>query len=249
MMLANKTLSARQTAATGAGRMVRCASQPSRRVRVQAAQEEVQLSGVVFQPFSAVQSELAVVDKTNAQVQSFARVNFVDVCEAAINEQINIEYNVSYVYHSLYAYFDRDNVGLPGMASFFKAASEEEREHAELLMEYQNVRGGRVRLASIIQPEVDFNHAEKGDALYAMELALSLEKLNFQKLRELHDVASDANDAQMCDFIEGTLLAPQVKSVKQVAEFVSQLRRVGKGLGVWEFDRKLAADVAAGLVA
>ncbi|WIA08654.1 hypothetical protein OEZ85_008081 [Tetradesmus obliquus] len=229
--------------------MVRCASQPSRRVRVQAAQEEVQLSGVVFQPFSAVQSELAVVDKTNAQVQSFARVNFVDVCEAAINEQINIEYNVSYVYHSLYAYFDRDNVGLPGMASFFKAASEEEREHAELLMEYQNVRGGRVRLASIIQPEVDFNHAEKGDALYAMELALSLEKLNFQKLRELHDVASDANDAQMCDFIEGTLLAPQVKSVKQVAEFVSQLRRVGKGLGVWEFDRKLAADVAAGLVA
>jgi ferritin heavy chain len=50
----------------------------------------------------------------------------------------------------------------------------------------------------------------QGDALYAMELALSLEKLNFQKLRELHDIASDANDAQMCDFIEGTLLAPQV---------------------------------------
>lgn len=32
----------------------------------------------------------------------------------------SIEYNVSYVYHSLYAYFDRDNVGLPGMAAFFK---------------------------------------------------------------------------------------------------------------------------------
>ncbi|KAF6251063.1 ferritin-like superfamily [Scenedesmus sp. NREL 46B-D3] len=135
------------------------------------------------------------------------------------------------------------------MAAFFKAGSEEEREHAELLMQYQNMRGGRVRLASIIQPEVDFNHAEKGDALYAMELGLSLEKLNFQKLRELHDVASDANDAQMCDFIEGTLLAPQVQSVKQVAEYVSQLRRVGKGLGVWEFDRKLKADVDAGLVA
>lgn len=73
----------------------------------------------------------------------------------------SIEYNVSYVYHALFAYFDRDNVGLPGMASFFKAASEEEREHAELLMEYQNTRGGRVRLASIIQPEMDFNHPEK----------------------------------------------------------------------------------------
>jgi ferritin heavy chain len=37
--------------------------------------------------------------------------------------------------------------------------------------------------------------------------------------------------------------------VKQVAEFVSQLRRVGKGLGVYEFDRKLADLVAAGGVA
>lgn len=40
-------------------------------------------------------------------------------------------------------------------------ASEEEREHAELLMEYQNKRGGRVQLQSIITPESEFNHAEK----------------------------------------------------------------------------------------
>lgn len=42
-----------------------------------------------------------------------------------------------------------------------QAASSEEREHAELLMEYQNKRGGRVRLASILMPEKEFNHAEK----------------------------------------------------------------------------------------
>jgi Ferritin-like domain len=73
----------------------------------------------------------------------------------------SIEYTVSYVYHALFAYFDRDNVGLPGMAAFFKAGSEEEREHAEQLMEYQNLRGGRVRLSSMLQPETEFGHAEK----------------------------------------------------------------------------------------
>ena len=31
--------------------------------------------------------------------------------------QINIEYNISYIYHSLYAFFDRDNIGLPGKPS------------------------------------------------------------------------------------------------------------------------------------
>lgn len=40
---------------------------------------------------------------------------------------------------------------------------------------------------------------------------------------------------------EGDLLADQAGSVKEFAEFVSQLRRVGTGLGVFEFDRKLQA--------
>lgn len=40
-------------------------------------------------------------------------------------------------YHSLYAFFSRDNVALPGIAAFFKKESEEERGHAELLMDYQ----------------------------------------------------------------------------------------------------------------
>lgn len=32
----------------------------------------------------------------------------------------SIEYNMSYVYHSMHSYFARDNVGLPGFAAFFR---------------------------------------------------------------------------------------------------------------------------------
>jgi len=39
----------------------------------------------------------------------------------------------------------------------------------------QNIRGGRVKLSGIVSPEMEYNHPEKGDALHAMELALSLE--------------------------------------------------------------------------
>lgn len=53
----------------------------------------------------------------------------------------------------------------------------------------------------------------QGDALYAMELALSLEKLNFQKLRQLHAVADANGDASMADFVEGELLGEQVGGV------------------------------------
>ena len=111
----------------------------------------------------------------------------------------------------------------------------------QLLMDYQNLRGGRVKLQPIMMPEADFHHPEKGEALYAFELALSLEKLNFQKLRRLHQIAEAAGDPQMCDFVEGDLLAEQAEAVKAAAERVAQLRRVGLGLGVYQFDQELLA--------
>ena len=40
---------------------------------------------------------------------------------------------------------------------------------------------------------------------------------------------------------EGDLLADQANSVKECAEYVSQLRRVGTGLGVFQFDQQLGA--------
>lgn len=205
------------------------------------------LTGVVFEPFTEVQNELVQVSKNSTQ--SFARQRFEDACEAALNEQINVEYNVSYIYHALFAYFDRDNVGLPGFAKYFKEASDEERTHAEMLMKYQNMRGGRVKFQSILMPVMEFDHPEKGDALYAMELALSLEKLTNEKLLSLHSVAQQCNDAQMTDYIEGNFLAEQVQAIKQVSEYVAQLRRIGKGHGIWHFDQMLFQGAGAGGVA
>ncbi|CAN6300811.1 unnamed protein product [Urochloa humidicola] len=200
------------------------------------------LSGVVFQPFEEIKGELALVPQSSDK--SLARQKFVDECEAAINEQINVEYNASYAYHSLFAYFDRDNVALKGFAKFFKESSDDEREHAEKLMKYQNKRGGRVRLQSIVTPLTEFDHPEKGDALYAMELALALEKLVNEKLYNLHAVATKCNDPQLTDFIESEFLADQVEDIKKVSEYVAQLRRVGKGHGVWHFDQKLLEEEA-----
>jgi ferritin heavy chain len=76
-----------------------------------------------------------------------------------------VQYNISYVYHSMASYFDRDNVSLPGLAKYFRDQSAEERGHAQLLMDFQNTRGGRVALQAIIPPETEFNDATKGDAL------------------------------------------------------------------------------------
>lgn len=70
----------------------------------------------------------------------------------------------------------------------------------------QQVRGGQTRLAHITAPQSDFGgDGSKTDALHAMELALSFEKLNFQKLKELQAIAEKNSDAQMSDFVEAML--------------------------------------------
>merc|ERR1711982_189156 len=51
--------------------------------------------------------------------------------------QINMEFYASYVYMSMFTYFDRDDVAYPGLAAFFKKNSDEEREHGEKLIKYR----------------------------------------------------------------------------------------------------------------
>lgn len=161
------------------------------------------------------------------------RQNYHEESEAAVNRQINLELYASYVYSSMAFYFDRDDVALKGFHKFFKESSDEEREHAEKLMKLQNTRGGRIVLQDIKKPERD----EWGSGLEAMQAALALEKNVNQSLLDLHAIADKHNDYQLSDFIEGHYLQEQVKAIKELSDHVTNLKRVGTGLGEYIFDK------------
>uniref|UniRef100_A0A8C1EPS7 Ferritin n=1 Tax=Cyprinus carpio carpio TaxID=630221 RepID=A0A8C1EPS7_CYPCA len=157
-------------------------------------------------------------------MSSQVRQNFEEACEAAINRQINMELYASYVYLSMSYYFDRDD------------QSHEEREHAEKLMKFQNQRGGRIFLQDVKKPEKD----EWGSGVEALECALQLEKSVNHSLLELHKLSSQHNDPHMCDFIETHYLDEQVKSIKELGDWVTNLRRMGapqNGMAEYMFDK------------
>eukprot|EP00745_Piridium_sociabile_P026352 TRINITY_DN41_c0_g2_i1.p1 TRINITY_DN41_c0_g2~~TRINITY_DN41_c0_g2_i1.p1 ORF type:complete len:171 (+),score=53.25 TRINITY_DN41_c0_g2_i1:285-797(+) len=166
---------------------------------------------------------------------SQCRQNFHSESEAGVNRQVNMEMYASYCYQSMSFYFDRDDVALPGFSKFFKKASDEEREHAEKLMKFQNKRGGRIVLQDIKKPDRD----EWGTGLDAMQVALALEKSVNQALLDLHEVADSHKDAQMTDFLESEYLQEQVTAIKEIGDHVTNLKRVGTGLGEYMFDQKL----------
>merc|ERR1711890_85750 len=91
----------------------------------------------------------------NTTTMSPVKQNFHQDSEAVINKQINMELYASYVYLSMSAYFARDDIALHGFAKRFRAASAEEKEHAEKLIDYQVMRGGRVLFREIAKPSTD----------------------------------------------------------------------------------------------
>jgi ferritin heavy chain len=164
---------------------------------------------------------------------SAIRQNYNEACEAAVNKQINMELYASYVYQSMAYHFDRDDIALPGMFGFFKKSSDEERQHAQMFMEYQNKRGGRIVFQDIKAPAVDWN-----SHVHALEEALALEKKVNEAILALHDIADAHKDAHLCDFLEGNFLNEQVDSINELSKLVVNAKRCGDGLGVYQFDKE-----------
>ncbi|XP_056309646.1 ferritin, middle subunit-like [Danio aesculapii] len=153
------------------------------------------------------------------------RQNYDRDCEAAINKMINLELYAGYTYTSMAHYFKRDDVALPGFAKFFNKNSEEEREHAEKFMEFQNKRGGRIVLQDIKKPDRDV----WGNGLIAMQCALQLEKNVNQALLDLHKLASEMGDPHLCDFLETHYLNEQVEAIKKLGDHITNLSKMDAG--------------------
>ena len=163
------------------------------------------------------------------------RQNFHEECEALINKQINMELYASYVYLSMSYYFARDDVALHGYAKYFKKNSDEEHDHAQKFMDYQNKRGGRVVLKEVAKP----NNDEWGSALEALESALELEKTVNQSILDLHACGTKNNDPHFCNFLESNFLAEQVDDIKEKSDMITKLKKYGPGLGVHILDKEL----------
>jgi len=74
--------------------------------------------------------------------------------ESLLNDQIKIEATASMQYLAMASW--ADSQGFNGVASFFYAQSEEEREHMLKLVKFVNERGGKVAIPALEQPTHSF---------------------------------------------------------------------------------------------
>uniref|UniRef100_A0A3P8T4U2 Ferritin n=1 Tax=Amphiprion percula TaxID=161767 RepID=A0A3P8T4U2_AMPPE len=98
----------------------------------------------------------------------------------------------------------------------------QKHNHIYLAMKLQKQRGGRNFLQDIKTQDRD----AWGSGVKALEYALQLERSVNQSQLDLHKLCSYHKESRMCDLID-THLNEQLKSIKELADWVNDLRRMG----------------------
>ncbi|KAM9817684.1 ferritin, middle subunit [Neosynchiropus ocellatus] len=171
-------------------------------------------------------------------MQSVVRQNLHSECEGDINRLVNQKLSASYTYLALGMFFDRDDVALPNFSTFFLERSVKERDQAEQLLEYQNLRGGRILLQTIPKP----SREDWRSGLDALSFSMDYQKALYSSLLEVHKRADANTDPHLCDFIEQHFLNDSHETIKKLGDFTGSLTRITASethgpLGEYLFDK------------
>jgi ferritin len=150
----------------------------------------------------------------------------------AFNKQINAELFSSYLYLSMAAYFEADN--LKGMAHWMRIQAGEENAHAMRFFDYINDRSGRVTLGPIEAPKTEWK-----SPLEAFEDSYQHEQKITGMINALMNLVGAEKDGASHDFLEW-FCREQVEEEAQVELIVAQLKLAGdNGLGRYMIDQQL----------
>lgn len=162
---------------------------------------------------------------------------FSNAMEKAINGQIQKELYSAYVYLSMAAYFEANN--LTGAASWMRLQHQEEQLHAMKFFDFINDRGGRVVLQAIQQPPTDF-----ASPLAVFEAALAHEQKVSKSIHDLYALAIGENDYPTQAMLQW-FINEQVEEEKNASAIVAQLKMIGDSpAGLFMIDQQLGARQA-----
>ena len=159
--------------------------------------------------------------------------------EKALNEQINAEAYSAYLYLSMAAYFESQN--LPGSARWMRIQTQEETQHAMKLFDYVVERGGRVTLKAIDTPPTEW-----ASPLAVFEASYKHEQLVTSLINKLMDLAIAEKDHATAEFLQW-YVKEQVEEEASVDKIVHYLKAAQNAPGaLFMIDHELGRRASKG---
>lgn len=147
--------------------------------------------------------------------------------QAAVEEALcgvsGLLFTGAYRQQALASVFDRDDVDLPRLASFFRHEAQKQQEEAQDMLRYLAQRGG-----TYCGKEIQRSGCESVIAvLPAFELLLLQIREEVTVLVELRDLARDNGDPQTSSLVKTHFLTPRVDRLKHLGDLLTNARRLG----------------------
>jgi ferritin len=155
----------------------------------------------------------------------------------AINEQINFELFSAYLYLSMSAHFETQN--LSGFANWTRVQYQEETGHAMKLYKYVFDRSGAVTLKAIAQPATKFK-----TPLDIFKEVLKHEQKVTSLINKLYELAVKERDYAAQIFLQW-FINEQVEEEKNATDIINILEMIGDSpVSLIMADRQLGARKA-----
>ncbi|XP_076461208.1 soma ferritin-like [Babylonia areolata] len=162
--------------------------------------------------------------------KSVALVEQQSASPALLNTLMFTYLNLTNNYLAMAYFFDRADVQLPGYHKYFLHLWQTTMDQARSVMAYINKRGGWIDMQDLPRPAVneilDMGHEAGRVGLVAMETAMSMETESQREILKLTDFMEKPKnyDPHMLHTLEDKHLTYKVKIIKELKDYVTQLR-------------------------
>ncbi len=158
-----------------------------------------------------------------------------------LNEQVQKEFYSAYLYLSMEAYFDEQN--LKGFAHFFRVQVQEERDHAMMFFKYISYVQGNAKLLQIDQPVTTFN-----SPLDVFKLAYNHELFITNSIYKIIDFSLEEKDHKTNAFLQW-FVNEQAEEEANMDDKIKKLQLIDNdGRGILMLDQELMARVYTPLI-
>jgi len=154
--------------------------------------------------------------------------------EKALNKQMNDEFRSAYLYLSMAAYFESQN--LTGFANWMHMQSKEEMGHGMKFFDFIHDRGGKVALEAMEAPPATWK-----TPLAVFEATLKHEQKVTEGIHKLVELADKNQDHPSHTFLQW-FVTEQVEEESSVDDIIQKLKLGGtSGAALLMMDRALGA--------
>ena len=150
----------------------------------------------------------------------------------ALNDQLNFELYSAYIYLSMAAYLDSEN--LTGMSTWMKIQAQEEMGHVLRFYNFINDRDGRVLMAPVQGPKTEWK-----SPLEAFQNAYEHECVVSGRIHDLVDLATKEKDHPAATFLQW-FVTEQIEEEASTQEVVEKIKLAGEASGgLYLLDKEL----------